>query len=62
MDGLQTEQVLAPIRLRELQREKVALKPGKVTKYNARGRPRKNGGKNQYDAALVRVCDFDLAL
>jgi DNA-directed RNA polymerase specialized sigma24 family protein len=55
-----TTEVLALARLRQWSAERQALKNGKIHNYlRAPGRPTDSAKTNRYDAALVRVIDFE---
>jgi DNA-directed RNA polymerase specialized sigma24 family protein len=50
---------LARIRIQHWTQERTAIRCGKVKNYTAPGRPPANPNTNRYDAALVRVIDFE---
>jgi len=62
MRAMGTDEVLTIGRLRQWAAERCALKNGKTLSYKNVGRPQASGCTNRYDAALVRVIDFERAL
>jgi DNA-directed RNA polymerase specialized sigma24 family protein len=55
-----TTEALALARLRQWSSERQALKSGKIKNYlRSPGRSSENANTNRYDAALVRVIDFE---
>jgi DNA-directed RNA polymerase specialized sigma24 family protein len=55
-------EVLAIGRLRQWAAERSALKSGRTFNYNNPGRPNVKARTNRYDAALVRIIDFERAI
>jgi DNA-directed RNA polymerase specialized sigma24 family protein len=57
-----TPEVLAVARLRQWACDRSALANGKALNITSPGRPGRNNNSNRFDAALVRVIDFDRAI
>lgn len=57
-----TAEALAVARLRQWAAERCALKGGRVFSYRNAGCPQPTPQTNRFDAALVRILDFDRAL
>jgi DNA-directed RNA polymerase specialized sigma24 family protein len=51
--------ILARLRIQHWAAERTALNSGKVRQYTSPGRPAANPSTARYDAALVRVIDFE---
>jgi DNA-directed RNA polymerase specialized sigma24 family protein len=59
---MSTNEVLAVARLRQWACDRSALTNGRALVVASPGRPGRNNNLNRFDAALVRVIDFDKAL
>jgi DNA-directed RNA polymerase specialized sigma24 family protein len=55
-------EVLAIARLRQWGSERTALKAGRIANYRNPGRPQAKNPTNRFDAAIVRVIDFERAI
>jgi len=55
-------EILAVARLRQWASDRSALTNGRALVVASPGRPGRNNNQNRFDAALVRVIDFDRAI